>query len=211
MTLLELLVQELPKRGGWPDGAIKMSQDYDGEVWCWRGHDYGKVNSFDRLVEIADNHRKQGKDEDSGCFVTRKQYEAALAASKPEWDGEGLPPVGCECEFKADDGSWGVGAVLCVGKSRIFWLCHEDGDEYTSDINPKEFRPIRSEEDKKRDDNGLVDGYDVHHWSALAKERFHKYNELETEIIEVRRMLTGFYKDLKSGMKFYKIVTDEGE
>lgn len=67
-----------------------------------------------------------------------------------EWDGEGLPPVGCECEFKANDGGWGIGTVLCVGKNRIFWLCHEDGDEYTSEVNPQEFRPIRSEADKKK-------------------------------------------------------------
>lgn len=77
---------------------------------------------------------------------------AAIAAGKPEWNGEGLPPVGCECEFKANDGGWGIGTVLCVGKSRIFWLCHEDGDEYTSEVNPQEFRPIRSEADKKRDE-----------------------------------------------------------
>ena len=69
---------------------------------------------------------------------------AAIAAGKPEWNGEGLPPVGCECEFKANDGGWGIGTVICVGKSRIFWLCHEDGDEYTSEVNPQEFRPIRS-------------------------------------------------------------------
>lgn len=68
------------------------------------------------------------------------------------WDGEGLPPVGCECEFKANDGGWGIGTVLCVGRNRIFWLCHEDGDEYTSEVNPQEFHPIRSEADKKRDE-----------------------------------------------------------
>ncbi|HGH4643597.1 TPA: hypothetical protein ACJIWE_000722 [Enterobacter roggenkampii] len=79
-----------------------------------------------------------------------------------EWDGEGLPPVGCECEFKANDGSWGIGTVLCVGKNRIFWLCHEDGDEYTSEVNPQEFRPVRSEANKKRDEvaKGLVEYLD---------------------------------------------------
>lgn len=80
-----------------------------------------------------------------GCSVAQD------SASTPEWDGEGLPPVGCECEFKANDGGWGIGTVLCVGKNRIFWLCHEDGDEYTSEVNPREFRPIRSEADKKKE------------------------------------------------------------
>lgn len=29
MTLLELLRQELPKRGGWPEGAVGVVQDKD--------------------------------------------------------------------------------------------------------------------------------------------------------------------------------------
>lgn len=70
----------------------------------------------------------------------------------PVWNGEGLPPVGCECEFEADDGSWGIGTVLCVGKNRIFWLCHEDGDEYTSEVNLREFRPLRTEAGRKREE-----------------------------------------------------------
>lgn len=52
----------------------------------------------------------------------------------------------------------------------------------------------------------LVDGYDVHHWSSLAKERFHQFNALETEIIGVRRMVTDTFKHLESGMKYYRIA-----
>ncbi len=29
--------------------------------------------------------------------VVMMDYEAALAARKTEWNGEGLPPVGCRC------------------------------------------------------------------------------------------------------------------
>ena len=32
MTLLELLRQELPKRGGWPEGALSITQDNDGSL-----------------------------------------------------------------------------------------------------------------------------------------------------------------------------------
>ena len=70
---------------------------------------------------------------------------------EPSWDGVGLPPVGCEVEFKASDGSWGAGTVLFVGEKRIFWRCHEDNMEYNCEISPPEFRPIRSEADKNRD------------------------------------------------------------
>lgn len=93
MTLLELLRQELPKRGGWPEGVIKMTQDYDGELWCWSDDDRRNVRSFAVISEVADNHRKWTKSEDSSCFVTREQYEAM------DWNGEGLPPVGADVEF----------------------------------------------------------------------------------------------------------------
>lgn len=71
--------------------------------------------------------------------------------TEPSWDGVGLPPVGCEVEFKAEDGSWGAGTVLFVGEKRIFWRCHEDSMEYNCEIYPPEFRQIHSEADKKRD------------------------------------------------------------
>lgn len=78
--------------------------------------------------------------------------ECASHDAEPVWNGEGLPPVGCDCEFEADDGSWGIGTVLCVGKNRIFWLCHEDGDEYTSEVNPREFRPLSTKAERKREE-----------------------------------------------------------
>lgn len=155
MKLIDILVQELPKLGGWPDGVTKISQDYDGEIWCWRGNDYGIVKSYGRISEIADNHRKQGKDENRDCFVSREQYEAALAASKPEWDGDGLPPVGCRVEANfggewveatvaytdrpdahGDAVAWKEALVFDCKTTRPFWA--------------DEFRPIRSEEDRKR-------------------------------------------------------------
>ncbi|RZM50378.1 hypothetical protein, partial [Klebsiella pneumoniae] len=33
MTLLELLRQELPKRGGWPEGVNYIVQEDGGSVW----------------------------------------------------------------------------------------------------------------------------------------------------------------------------------
>lgn len=34
MKLIDLLVQELPKRGGWPDGVSRIHQDHDGEIYA---------------------------------------------------------------------------------------------------------------------------------------------------------------------------------
>lgn len=94
--------------------------------------------------------------------------------TEPSWIGVGLPPVGCECEFKAEDGSWGAGTVLFVGKMRVFWLCHEDGMEYNAEIEPREFRPIRSEADKKRDAviEFITGAIDSHGFDPLNSAKF---------------------------------------
>ncbi|MBE3480678.1 hypothetical protein IM295_05045 [Enterobacter cloacae complex sp. P14RS] len=161
MKLIDILVLDLPKLGGWPDGVIKMSQDYDGEVWCWRGCGYGKANSFARISEIAENHRKQGKDENLDCFVTRDQYEAALAASKPDWDGEGVPPVGadvqCICkQFPSEGQEKLLGKILYSGEYTILHTYKTNEQHHVpveSVLMTKHWSitPIRSEADKKRE------------------------------------------------------------
>ena len=88
MKLIDLLVQELPKRGGWPDGAIYICTEKDGTPRivgpCW--HDNKSLSSF--------------KINDDKSIIYSDQYESALAASKkPAWNGEGLPPVGEKVEF----------------------------------------------------------------------------------------------------------------
>lgn len=108
MKLIDLLVQELPKRGGWPEGAEIAVQDADSQICfsshsdvyadkgqtSWFGGDWGDGDWNNPFIDtIADDRHK--------CIVSRKQYESALAASqKPAWNGEGLPPVGCECEYR---------------------------------------------------------------------------------------------------------------
>lgn len=82
-TLLAILVEDLPNRGGWPEGALNATQDKDGEVCfsagavpefglaAWEGGDWCG-NEF---------HTIRSSDYDT-AIVTREQYESALAASK---------------------------------------------------------------------------------------------------------------------------------
>lgn len=106
MKLIEILVQELPKRGGWPSLAKKIHQDYDGEVWGWI--DEGDPLFIFTLDQIATNARQQGKDETYENMVTREQYEAALAKNDGwiEWGG-GECPVheSANVDIKLEDGS----------------------------------------------------------------------------------------------------------
>ena len=153
MKLIDILVQELPKRGGWPDGAADAWQStHDGEVYfCKENGEYSEENNGGSkwYFEIAsDRGGKHG--------VTAAQYEAALAASqKVEWDGEGLPPVGVEFEylrgdFGADEGRW----IKCTMKyaGDKFCIVHLEGEgESWLKHEGTKIRPIRSEAGKKKE------------------------------------------------------------
>ncbi len=160
MKLIDLLVQELPKRGGWPEGAEIAVQDADsqicfsshGDVYAdksqtdWYGGDWGGGGWSNPFIDtIADDRHE--------CIVTRDQYESALAASqKPAWNGEGVPPVGCQCECHVDEG-----IIHCVvvgydfdGKAVV--MRNIPARKYFSiQANSGRIKPLRTEAERKRD------------------------------------------------------------
>lgn len=137
MKLIDLLVQELPKRGGWPEGAIYICTEKDGTPRivgpCW--HDNKSLSSF--------------KINDDKSIIYSDQYESALSASqKPAWNGEGLPPVGCECEVKrAFD--WVKCKILFISDTHVVLMADEECCWNTCAC---QFRPLRTESERKRDD-----------------------------------------------------------
>lgn len=105
MKLVDLLVKELPKRGGWPEVALNATQDKDGEVCfssgatpefgyaAWEGGDWCG-NEF---------HTIRANDYDT-AIITRAQYEAALAASKAVVGHNGwVQWAGGECPVDSDE------------------------------------------------------------------------------------------------------------
>ncbi|EOK5313058.1 hypothetical protein ACM6PP_004151 [Cronobacter sakazakii] len=143
MKLIDLLVQELPKRGGWPECCHALVQGIDGAVYRAGG---GMPLWKFYLAEDWDLEE-----------VTREQYEAALAAAqKPVWDGEGLPPVGCECEaiYGSDKDVWFKVKIIAHDSGRVVgrWLEGDKEEELLDYSFPESFRPIRSEADKRRDE-----------------------------------------------------------
>ena len=238
MKLIDLLIQELQKHGGWPDGALNATQDKDGEVCfsagavpefgyaAWEGGDWCG-NEF---------HTIRASDYDT-AIITRDQYEAALAASKPvvghngwiqwaggkcpvnsdaivevkyrspkpyqysndragdfdwehigsnadiiayrlhcdtnsstkndqleqdlnerigqdvaaEWDGEGLPPAGVECEarYRNANAEWAFFRCVVVDCGVAFGWSGKEA--VTLGIDSYEFRPLRTEAERKRD------------------------------------------------------------
>lgn len=156
MKLIDILVQELPKRGGWPACFTALVQGSDGCVYEAGGGMPLFKHERAEDWELAE--------------VTLEQYEVALSAAQPQWNGEGLPPVGCRIE--ACSGSeWVEATVAYTGRPEA----HGDAVAWrevlvfdcktTRHFWADEFRPIRSEADKKRDEVGLA-LYHAINWNA---------------------------------------------
>lgn len=80
MTLLELLRQELPKHGGWPEGEGFAWQDDDGEVRFNNGieHDFYPKNELLISEKVRPRNYMRVRHYDT-FVVTREQYEAEHA------------------------------------------------------------------------------------------------------------------------------------
>lgn len=143
MKLKDLLVQELPKRGGWPAAYNVISTNGYGQVWCYSINANGKTSGKElHLRSPEEGH------------VTREQYEAALAATQqPVWNGEGLPPVGVECEFyKHSFPTWAKGLIKYASDYTVVIVQAGHAGEIIGHPVNFEFRPIRTEEERKRDE-----------------------------------------------------------
>lgn len=158
MKLIDLLVKELPKRGGWPQNALSITQDNDGSlcVWdtndphyegfSWKHHTGNSLMHFwceEADMPLSSDHKES--------IVTYWQYKAALSASqKPAWNGEGLPPVGCECEVSVDGGrSWCT--YRAINEKNGFRLIEIGNLTEEFQNNNWIFRPLRTEAERKHE------------------------------------------------------------
>lgn len=158
MKLIDLLVQELPKRGGWPHNALSITQDDDGSLCVWGVNDphydgfswkhrtrNGLVYYWHGIedVPLSCDHRES--------IVTYWQYKAALAASKnPAWNGKGLPPVGVECEVSVDGGrSWCT--YRAISEKNVARLIEISNLTEEFQNNNWIFRPLRTEAERKHE------------------------------------------------------------
>nr|DAN88342.1 MAG TPA: hypothetical protein [Caudoviricetes sp.] len=73
----------------------------------------------------------------------------------PVWNGEGLPPVGMEIEYSFAKVNYRTdfsrGKVLAYGMQSVFMEHWASKNEFIQPLDKIEFRPIRSEADRKRD------------------------------------------------------------
>lgn len=114
--------------------------------------------------------RHAGGGGDIIAYRLHKQKEATQADDEADlndcigqgvataWGGDGLPPVGCECEYSLNAGKtwWKCKIDYIVGTQGVVMLCDTfEGVQYvqfSSYGSALKFRPIRSEADKKREE-----------------------------------------------------------
>jgi hypothetical protein len=162
MKLIDLLVQELPKQGGWPPYARKISMHADGNIYingCYANRSF--------TLPPCDDGCSVDGDFKFDNSVNRNQYESALAVSQqPVWSGEGMPPVGCECEFYNDDydvrpscpKDGQIVKIVAHQKSKsgldlaVFTWTGERNGLHAEVCTEMLFRPIRTEAERKRDE-----------------------------------------------------------
>ena len=153
MTLLELLRQELPKRGGWPEGAVCIS----------------RLNDFlkkEKLIFIGDYLGSYFEDWD-GNRVTREQYEAypnecIRQFVAPLWNGEGLtPPVGCVCERSWAGDKWQPCKILFASNQLVVVKLKGSGAEDAYSIGDVTFRPLRTEAERAIDEMVQLSGVSI--------------------------------------------------
>lgn len=164
MTLLEILVKELPGKGGWP-------KDSDDELTL--GIELPKIH-----WHLFEEYKSAYMGNE---LVTRDQYEAALTESKNvAWNGKGLPPVGCVCEWEDNTGWTPVTIKYLSDWVVVFSGKCSSGEDveiakklYIDDVK---FRPLRSEEERKRDELtqsilDVLDDYDFEMVHVLSEKK----------------------------------------
>lgn len=237
MKLIDLLVKELPKRGGWPDGVAAMAQDANGAVQNYIDTEDIRIDSqhafgTSRIIgsySIAEDEVSAATDRLTS-IITRVQYEAALAKNDgwiewgggecpveegtlvdvrfrdgddginiesknlhwfhknwsadimayrlhkpyinsrandgrleqdlnecigqdvdmPEWNGDGVPPIGCACEMQDSKGTWLPVDIIAKNDGFTFGWSYDYRIVLFGD-KADEFRPLRTEAEKARE------------------------------------------------------------
>lgn len=123
---------------GAPEWALFV-YSYDGERY-WEEHKNPTLGGKYQCVDLNDV-----------CiydFFIHAEHEQTIIAERrpitePEWNGEGLPPVGVECEFQAALGDWVAIRITAHGEdSMLMKQVGKDNEQYIS--KDRKFRPMRS-------------------------------------------------------------------
>ena len=215
MKLIDILVEELPKRGGWPEKVTHIGQDYDRELMFYGR---GNVRTGIILDQLAVDHRKYGE---AGVKITRYQYEAALAAKNDgwiEWSGGECPvEEGTLVDVRYRNGEEnhhvGAGLSFCdTGSNPDLNAEDWSKDDTSSDIiayrlhQPQEV----TEADDESDLNECIGQDAAQVWGGEGKpaigEKCEHHSGGQWEAVTI----AGIYENLVTGFTDYWMVKEDG-
>lgn len=139
---------------GAPEWAAYLVSIRGEDSCAWVSHD-DKKYQYSRDVDWQVGY------EISGSFIKwewRNGVEIIAERrpiTEPSWDGVGLPPVGVACEFRkmmrGKPDEFRSGVVSYLSEHTVVIIINGERGEFVHHPDTCEFRPIRSESDKKRD------------------------------------------------------------
>lgn len=168
MKLIDLLVQELPKRGGWPDGAeYARVTGFGGEKILVEFLFPAAYNKLSYSIGIIACHLTDAGADVDCHMIHRDSYESALTVSqKPAWNSECLPPVGAKVEFFINPklgyrNAWnpdaGTEMEVVAHKTTTYGndvaVCYwdEGGAGRSCCFVPESLKPLRTEAERKHE------------------------------------------------------------
>ena len=80
---------------------------------------------------------------------TDDEFTAVRPTEQPQWNGEGLPPVGTVCNIKIDGGTQGVIVAHVMDKHRQGAIIQCENEWWYGEA--KSFTPIKTERDQQID------------------------------------------------------------
>lgn len=130
-----------------PDGATHYHMGntsyFESFYYC---DDSGTVMFF-----VVDKLNKSTSWNRSNLNMPPMSVELPLA-TEIDWDGKGLPPIGCECDVSFSNQAFESGVVLFMGSEMAIINLNSAGySEQHCHLNSTEFRPLKTAEEKERE------------------------------------------------------------
>lgn len=216
MKLIDILVEELPKSGGWLRDVKTMTQDRVGNIWGYdcvsprlKGGLWSSKSGDDLVRDSKVEARNLAVDWNT-AIITREQYEAALAAKNEGWIewGGGRCPVDdvTEVDIKFRTG----GIVYGVEAGKYYW----PHTGYESDIiayrlhQPQEVAHTEAEQEAELNECIGQDAAQV--WGGEGKpaigEKCEHHSGGQWEAVTI----AGIYENLVTGFTDYWMVKEDG-
>lgn len=186
-TLLQILAEELPKLGGWPEGVKAITQDSDKAINTYDSVDGLEINEYGtwRYLKSWTDYCIKAKDapclasDYANAIITSDQYEAALAASKEPRHYQ------VSTEHYTPDVSAGKTVESTGSNGWIDWHggeCPVDSDTIV-EVKYRKPNPYQLNNDRAGDFEWEHDGID----GDIIAYRLQQPHEVKTSGIDVQR------------------------